>query len=70
MPLIHTIVIISSRKKNLKNYLNPVRCIQGTAYFDMSEKEKMIFGNVNFYSKMAKSKRDNGMLGFVISKLS
>lgn len=70
MPLIQTILFISSRKKNLKNSLSLNKGMHGVSFFDMSEKEIQIYGNINFYSKMAKSKRDNGLLGFVISRLS
>jgi hypothetical protein len=36
----------------------------------MTEKEKFMYGNVNFYFQMLKNKYDNGILVFVTSKLA
>ena len=59
-----------TRKKNLKDYINPNEVVEGVEYENLTENEKNMIGNIKFYRKMIKNKNDNGILGTITSKLS
>jgi hypothetical protein len=45
-----------SRKKNLKEFINPMRIFEGVTYYEMTEKEKTLLGSINFYGKLIRNK--------------
>ena len=45
-----------TRKKNLKDYINPNEVVEGVEYENLTENEKNMIGNIKFYRKMIKNK--------------
>lgn len=70
IPIINLIYIFMLHKANLVNYINPQRKVLGTRYTNLTDKEKQMIGNINFYKKMIKTKCDNHQLAIITGKLS
>lgn len=66
--IIQIMVFLMSRKKNMKNYINPIRVFPNLQYYELTEKEKILLGDVSFYAKMMNSKCDNGQLGMIAAR--
>lgn len=69
-PIIQIVVYLMSRKKNMKGYINPLKVFDNLKYYEMTENEKLLLSNTEFYSKMINKRYDSGQLGLVTARLS
>ena len=70
IPIIQLLSILMKNKKNLIDYINPNKAQMGIIYHNLSENEKKMIGNINFYRKMIKNKNDNDLLASITGKLA